>query len=43
MKLLKMVQKSGGGRIRKSNRGVEYDQSTLMHIWKYYNETPLYN
>jgi hypothetical protein len=29
--------------MRKSNKGGELAQSTLYALWKYHDETPLYN
>jgi hypothetical protein len=40
--LITTIKKGDRRRLRKSNRGNEFDQNMIyMHIWKYHNETPL--
>jgi hypothetical protein len=44
MKAPKCCLKRGGeGSLTEYNRGDEFDQITLYHLWKYHNETPLSN
>jgi hypothetical protein len=42
MKPVKNFQRRGKG-IKKSNRVVNSIKVHYMHVWKYHNETPLYN